>query len=331
MISPPQKRRKSEISKIEKISNEPEVLEYTDGFCLQEMEPSNGDIFTFFIHESYFDFQHPGISDRNIYGNVHYTIGSDLVAVAMHTGVLFIDPKYKESSHKIFCSTSNIFETMCCSDVEYKKRAITYVIPNDVRIKGIVISILICGSPSVFISTNRNGVRSRECTKEDLSFRISNFYILSEFDEMPRIVKKNEYVRDCAVTPSCQLSFTNEIGFKFTKYTFSQFFNVINVINGFFNAYRLFFDVKDERYEIELCYDVCGFCFNVIKIITPNSLEILRRKQSKIVEKEIIVENTELFNIKVGDDYLNFDGKTFKPVGNFLILCLSSKISRSFH
>ena len=302
------------------------AIEYSPFFNVADLNPSIGMTYRIFVDQRFISFMHPPVMDKKLYGFIHYSPESDLAAVIMHTGCLFTDPKSKETTHRQFQTVTNFFETMCCSEAEYHKRAVIYQIKNDVRIKGILVTILICPSPPFYQAANRNGIRSHESSASSFSFRISDFRILSKFDKMPKIVSIEEYRSKIIIQPSFHISFTGEVGIKYTKEIFNQFISPETIANGLFEVYRIFFDSNGQRYELK---PEDNYLFTITRLIDPVSIDIIKRKASSGIDVEIIIEKIELNDIIVSDTFLQFKGIRIQNVDTLSLMNIPGKMSRS--
>lgn len=303
------------------------ALEYSLSFSVLDLSPSYGMKYTIFIDQRFISYMHLPVLDRRIFGFINYSPQSDLAAVVMHTGCLFPDddPNSKETTHRHFQTISNIFEVMCCSETEYDNQANRYQIPKDVRIRGILVSILICPSPTTFQAVTKNGIRSRKTSRESFSYRIADFQILSYYDEMPKIVSIEDYGCKFVHQPIFQTSYTGEIGMKFTKSIFEQFVSIETITNHLFDVYRLFFDSKQNRYEIFI--DKNNF-FSVVRIIDPISIATIKKKPSS-VKTEPIKDNLVFDDIQVGDTYFRFKDILIDDIDTFLLMNMLGKVSRN--
>lgn len=309
-----------------KPSTEITSINYSLFFNVADLNPKIGMTYRIFVDQRFISFMHPPVIDRRLSGFIHYSPESDLVAVIMHTGCLFPDPKSKETTHRQFQTVTNLFETMCCSETEYHKRAVIYHIHNDVRIKGILVTILICPSPLSFQETNRNGIRSHKSSASTFSYRISDFRILTKFDKMPKIVAIKDYVSRRIIQPLFHLSFTGEVGIKYSKEIFDQFISQETIINGLFEVYRIFFDSNGNRYEIKTDDNLS---FTVLRLIDPVMIDIIKRKASSGIEVEKIVENIEFDDIIAGDTYIRFNSVLIRNIDTLSLMNIPGKISRS--
>lgn len=326
MIYHPKIRIKNSNEDIINSPNEITAIEYSLFFNIADLNPSIGMTYRIFVDQRFISYMHPPVIDKKIYGFMHYSPESDLAAVIMHTGCLFADTKSKETTHRQFQTITNFFETMCCSETEYHKRAVIYQIKNDVRIKGILVTILICPSPPSFQAVNRNGIRSKESPPSTFSFRISDFRILTKFDKMPKIVSIEDYCCKIIMQPTFHLSFTGEIGIKYSKEIFTQFISPETITNGIFEVYRIFFDSNGQRYEIKPADDLL---FTINRLIDPVSIEVIKRKTSSGINVEVIIEKIEFNDIFVGDSFLQFKNIIIQNVDTLSLMNIPGKMSRS--
>ena len=265
------------------------------------------------------------VSDRKLFGFIHYSSESDLAAVIMHTGCLFVDVKSKDSSHRQFHTVTNLFETMCCSETEYHKRAVFHVIPNDLRIKGVLVSILICPSPQSYQAINRNGIRSREALASSFSFRICDSRIITKFDNLPLLVPPSEYRADIINSPFFHLSYTGDIGIKYSQSSFTQFISCETAINGVFDVYRVFIDSLGVRYEIR--FNDTGL-LSLYRFLENFSIDVLKRKNYN-PEEELIIDNFDIEDVIAGFDFVMIKDVRIENIDTFLLMNIPGKMSRS--
>ena len=308
-----------------------EAIEYKSDFELDSLKPMVGNIFNFYISTSLLapisstnqKQQHP----LNIWGCTHYTPNSDLAAVAMHSGALFIHPKSKSAIRRRFCTMKNFFEVQNCSEAEYSKIAQFIEIPLDLTVKGVVLQILIDNSPSSFPSVQRNGVKSQEQhTISPYAIRVANFFVISMYDDMPKLVTPEEYVRKTAVVPTFKFSITGEVGIVFKPHMFLQIFSRFNIVNGFFKFNYLYFDIENTRYQ--LLYK-SGTQFQVIKFTDPPTINILKRKQDPAEYGEVIHDSVELSEISVTSKGILVKKQELAPIDIILVSPSSNDSGRN--
>jgi len=309
----------SEITKDTSLADENQfvAIEYSPDFSIDSLQPIVGNIFQIFIPQKYFSPNHKPYTERAIYGVTHYSPNSDLVVLAMHSGALFIHPKSKSATRRRFCTVRNFFEVQNCSEAEYAKMAQVIDIPLDLTIQGILLHVLIDHSPSVFPQFTRNGIKSQDKLEPSkYSLRIANFYVISMYDDMPKIVSEEQYVRRSAAVPSFKFSSTGEVGIVFKPQMFLQILSRFNVLSGFFKVNRLFFDISNERYEIIHLEDAT---FRVIKFNKVFSLSSLRRKGDLSVGFDVEFPKVELSKISVFENGIIIDAKEYSPIDVLLI------------
>lgn len=307
-------------------STEITAINYSLFFKVADLNPSIGMTYRIFVDQRFISYMHPPVNDKKLAGFIHYSPESDLVAVIMHTGCLFPDPKSKETTHRQFQTVTNLFETMCCSETEYHKRAVIHQIQNDVRIKGILVTILICPSPPFYQATNRNGIRSHDSSPSSFSYRISDYRILTKFDKMPKIVSIEDYRSRIIIQPVFHLSFTGEIGIKYTREIFKQFISPETIINGLFEVYRIFFDSNGERYEIKA---EDNLTYTILRLIDPVSIDVIKRRASSGIDVDVIIKNIEFDDIIVGETSIRFGSVLIQNIDTLSLMNIPGKISRS--
>ena len=298
-----------------------EAIEYKPDFQIDSLKPVVGNIFNFYIPNSLLASISTNNSKQqhqtNIWGSTHYTPNSDLAAIAIHSGALFIHPKSKSAIRRRFCTIKNFFEVQNCSESDYLKLAQTIEIPLDLTVKGVVLQILIDNSPSKFPSAPRNGIRSQEQNfMSPYSLRVANFFVISMYDDMPKLVQPEEYVRKTAVVPAFKFSCTGEVGIVFKPHMFLQIFSRFNIVNGFFKINLLYFDIGKTRYQI--LYK-SGTQFSVIKIDDPPTLNVLKRKADPSEYGEVLFESVELSEFSVTSKGILIKKQEFSPVDIILV------------
>lgn len=291
-----------------------QAIEYDPDFNIATLKPEIGNIFQFFIPQHYL------INVKSkIFGATHYSPESDLAAIAVHTGALFVHPKSKSALRRRFCTLKNFFEVQNCNESEYSKLAQTIDIPLDLTVKGVVLQILIDNSPQTFSSVQRNGLKSSEQNHpESYSLRVSNYFVISMYDDMPQIVPPEKYIRMSAAVPTFKFSFTREVGIVYKPNMFLQIFSRFNIVNGFFRANRLYFDdCKQNRYEI-ICLE--GTTFMVVKYENSPTLNILKRKTNPTECGEIIIPSAEFSDFQVTSKGIIINKQEFSPLDVILIV-----------
>jgi hypothetical protein len=303
------------------------TMGYIPYFDMGALNPMVGQTVRVFVDSKYISFTNAAVMDRRIFGFTHYALESDLAAVTMHSGVLFIDPHNKDSTKRQFCTLQNLFEMMCASDGDFNRRANVIEIPRDLRIRGVILLILFCNSPPFFQQSARNGIRSERLEGRRLSMRIANFRILSLFEEIPDVVKPDKVIlKSTSLFRMCR-TFTEELGFVFTKESFMQVLSFSNVVNGLFLVYRLFFDVSAMRYEVVVAESEV-IRLSVLKFNEPIGMSPMRKRE-KLPESEYIVENLAFDEIVVGENCLMFGSQYFGPVSSILLMNIIRKAPKT--
>jgi hypothetical protein len=210
------------------------------------------------------------------------------------------------------------------TDKNYMRRAVVVAIPQDVVIKGVLVVLLFCNSPPQFRASHRNGVRSCEAPLDVCAMRIASFRILTRFDDMPPIAPPFKIARRSIAVPEFRLSFTGELAVRYTPGFMMQVFSLGNISAGLFSIYCIFFDVEGARYQIvmEETDAGLGFAFQVIQLIDPLSLELLKRKSGYAPETEIITEPVSHWDVSVGPDSITFGHKVFSPISDISLLSM---------
>ena len=227
------------------------AIEYVPGRYLTSLNPSIGHIFKVFIPECYISFNNKHISKQDLYGLTYYAPKSDLAAISVHTGCLFINPKMKNVPVRRFCSAVNLFEALSVPEQDYSKAVKVFEYPIDMPLQGVVIDFYIDDSPGHFPSVFRNGLRSLELKDPDqYSIRVVDFNVITMYDEKPKIVSWESYQKRTAVVPKYIFSYTGEIGIIYEPQIFAQIFSRNNVNKGLLKVHKLYFEIGSKRYEI---------------------------------------------------------------------------------
>lgn len=235
------------------------VIQYTPDLDITELNPCVGNIFRIYIDQSY--FTHDYVTKTNqqsyddpeyqIFGSNFYSPTSNLVAITIHTGCLFLNPKIRTHKAKRFCSIQNVYEATSVPDQDYYKFAKIVEYPLDLLIQGIIIHVYIDDSPEYYLRTERNGIRSQEKgTPDRFCVRIIDSTLITMYDEIPPFVSPNEYSPSFAVAPKYSFAETGELGIAFDPRLFVQILSRNNVSKGMFRVFKLFFEVGKIKYEI---------------------------------------------------------------------------------
>jgi hypothetical protein len=303
-------------------------MEYVPYFPLKTLSPISGQTLPVVVDSRFITFSHAPLVDRQLYGCTHYSLDSDIAALVMHTGVLFLDPRTKDSRHRQFCRTSNLYEVMGLPDKDYVRQAVVVEIPQDVVIKGVLVVLLFSNSPPAFRASNRNGVRSRDAPLDVCAMRIASFRILTRFDEVRPLVRPFKVGRKSTVAPDFCLSCMGELAIRYSRDFIVQLFSLANIFAGLFSVYHIFFDVHRERYEIvmeDTDTDI-GVQFQVEQLLEPVSLEMLKRRSSYVPQAKPIGDPVPYWAISPGVDSLAFGDNVFSPVSHISLLTISGRI-----
>lgn len=290
---------------------------------METLKPQIGNIFQFFIPNALFTPYSPQNMNKQqqnqlpLWGSTHYTPQSDLTAIAAHTGALFIHQKSKSAIRRRFCTIKNFYEVQNCSEADYSKTAQITEIPLDLVVKGVILQILIDNSPASYPSITRNGIKSQEFNQPaQYSLRVSNFFVVTMYDDMPNLVSPEDFIRKQAVVPSYKFSITGEVGIVYKPHMFLQIFSRFNVVNGFFNSNRLFFDIGRVRYEIKL---KTGTKFQLIKFDDTPTLNALKRRSDTAEFGDIVHDDIDLSEFSVTSRAIIIRKESFEPVDTILI------------
>lgn len=227
------------------------AVEYHPDFNIHAFGPTHGDVIHVFIPEKYISYQYKPISEHHCFGSGYYAPCSDIAAMAVHHGCLFVMPRLKNAAHRRFCSVENAFEIISQPDSAYAKLAKIVDFPLDLRVRGVLVTIYIDDPPPVFVSSVHNGYRSNE-TKEKFQFsmRILSFNVITMYDPYPYVVSEKEYVKDKVVLPLFKIFSGSEVGIDYNPDMFLQIFSRFNVSKGLLQSFCLILFVGSEQYEI---------------------------------------------------------------------------------
>jgi hypothetical protein len=284
------------------------AMEYVPGFDFQSLEPKVGNMFRFYIGQRYISPMHPPIAERELYGCTYYAPQSDLAAMAMHFGCLFFHSKRKSSVRRLNC-VKNAIEICLCGESEYHKRCSLMAIPGDIGLKGIVVTICVENAPSHFHQVARNGIRSKDMQPTlPYCLRISHFYLVSGFDEMPLLVAPSEYVRQTFQPMQLRPGENGEVFVPFSPQIFFQLFTRLNIANGIFSVFRIFLLVGDGKMEV--CF-VEGTKMKVLSIAESGLVSDLVKKRISYQEEVAV---GELHQFEANEAGLVVNGVSIGPV-----------------
>lgn len=227
------------------------AIQYKPTFKWEELEPEIGNIFRFFIDQNYFRPSHKPIQERQLYGSTYNAPMSDLVCMAMHFGCLHFQSKRKSTTRRRLLTTKNALEICLCGEAEYHKRAITIPVAQEIDLKGVVVTVCVERSPNHFPQVNRNGIRSRDTQLNfRYSLRISNYYLVTEFDEMPHLVEPQDFVRQNFIPIQLVAQENGESMIPFSRAMWAQIITRLNIANGMFTIFRIFLVLGDGKAEL---------------------------------------------------------------------------------
>lgn len=293
------------------------AIEYTEDFNISALNPKSGDVFRFFIAERYISFSYKAIEQGQCYGSIHYSPQSDIAAIAFHSGCLFVNPRLKTVLPRRLCTIENLFETMSCSEAEYPKVAIIIDLPIDLGIRGVLIQLYIDSSPGFFPSLQRNGFTSNEWNHpESFSMRITHSSLLTLYDPLPQLVHPGKFVRQIAQiaqVPILKFTVNNEIGIKFTPEIFVQIFSRLNVVQGMFQLFKLFFEADKFRYEIVHLEE---FKFKVTRLLCES------------IFQDVVAE-AEMTEFYVTQNAIRVLSYRFESVDSIVLVRQNMRMSRS--
>lgn len=232
-----------------KINDKKPIL-YSPEFDINYYSPKPGQLFLIYIPLKYISHEYKPIAEQKIGGTDYYTSWSDIAAIVMHSGCLFLLPKSKARTYPRYCTVLNYHEVACRSEARYKEMAAIQEFPLDYRIKGIIVQIFIEQSLPCFLGTTRNGITSKDQEIQDFfAIRINDYLILTPNDSEPECFncKDQNYSRDAALISPYKITDIGDVGISFQPASFYQFFNRDTIDRGFLNIYRFFFDVSPTK------------------------------------------------------------------------------------
>lgn len=299
------------------------AIEYTYPFDVQKLEPRVGNIYRFFIHEKFFVLTHPPIAERGLYGCTYYAPHSDLTAIAMHFGCIFTSHKRKATTRRRLSTVRNALEICLCSEGEYHRRSNTLILAPELDLRGVVVTLCIDHSPSTFPQVMRNGIRSREFPRPcPFCLRISHFYLVTGFDEMPRLVPPGEFIHG-SFQPIQRALENGEVSIPYSPLMFLQIFTRLNIANGIFSAFRIFLLVNDGFAEVVFTE---GTRMKVMML--PEGATVSDAQKRRIVGSEIAAGEIHLF--EPSENALTVSGTVIGPIhGIVLVQGPSGKTQRS--
>jgi hypothetical protein len=304
-----------------------EAVEYVPFLTFTGLDPFVGQTMDIFVHSRFISFSHAPIADRKLYGSVHYSPDSDLAAVVMHSGVLFVSAKARDSTRRQFCTTLNFFEALCCSESEYPKRVMVRELPIELGIQGVLISILFTHSPASFASVNRNGIRSQAAPPYAFSIRIANYRILTAFDEIPPFNSVLDIRKiTCSVPIFCE-SLTRDVGIHYSEDLFLEVFSLSNICNRFFAVYRLFFDVHGSRYELAL-QDEEEILFILLKFHEAVPVSVMKRRSGSGPDVDVVGDRIPFWEIEGRENSIKFGSFLLGPVDNMVLMTMTGKLTK---
>ena len=291
-------------------------IEYYCGFDINELKPRIGNIFSVFIREDLLLRRNLPIANRNINGCVFYDPSSDLAAIAIHCGCLFSHPEKSSVFRRKWCTIRNFYEVMFYPDAEYMKQAILYEFPQNITILGLNVQYFIDNSPKSFISSNRNGLKTRSNNQSALySIRIHSFRIITEFDQKPILVSPSDYMCLSIPMPVFKLGSDNDLGMSYNAAIFTQIFSPYNCFYGFFIIYRLFFECDLQLFEI-FTEDSINFSIVHIKNISIRDLKVKSRAK---YSSEVLESGLKLHEFVIKHTGIKIRDKLYDPISTVYV------------
>jgi hypothetical protein len=290
-----------------------DAIEYAPGFDFQSLDPKIGNMFRFFVDQKYIAPTHPPIAERELYGSTYYAPHSDLAAMVRHFGCLFF-PSKRKSAQRRLNSISNAVEICLYGESDYHKRANVIQIPPEFGLRGVVVTVCIENTPTRFSQVFRNGIRSKDAQPTlSYSLRIAHFYLVSAFDDMPRLVAPSEYVRQSFHPIQLRPGSSGEMLIPFSSAVFSQIFTRLNITNGMFAVFRIFFVLVEAKVEVSF---IEGTRMKLSEYSeNAPALEIVKRK---LQPSELV--SGELSQFEVSDTDLLVNGISVGPISGIIMV-----------
>jgi hypothetical protein len=283
------------------------AIEYSSPFDFQSLDPRVGNIFRIFIDHKFFSPIHPGIAERSFYGSAYYAPGSDIVAVAFHLGCVYFSLK-RNAPRRRLLTIKNAIEISLCGEGEHHKRALSIPIPPELELRGVVLTVCIDYSPRTFPSVSRNGLRSREMPRScPYSIRVSHFFLVTIFDEMPTFVAPGDFVRGSFQPFQLRAAEGGELSIPFSKVAFYQIFTRLNIANGMFLVFRIFFILQEGLVEVAF---VEGTKMRIVPV--PEGQSVSDALKKKVGQSEIA--SGEIHKFEPSETGLVVDGMAIDPI-----------------
>ena len=297
------------------------AIEYTPDLRIASLDPRPGDIFHFFVDEKYTNFSHPPLAQRMVFGSPYYAPDSDISAISSHFGCLFQYHKRKSSSYRRLNTVRNALELCLCGEAEYHRRAQIYQFPLEARPRGVFLTICVDYAPPSFSQCNRNGIRSRDLhEKRPYSLRVAHFWLVSDFDGPIEFKSPAEFVRHKYVLPPLkEVTPNHEVFLDFDPLFLNQFLTRLNIMNGLFSVYRVFFEIQNQK-KIEVTTDIpCNLIlYEVSEEATPSELAKKRDQRGKELKR------CELSEVQILPNYLLFEKYLIENIKNIILIHIVS-------
>lgn len=226
-------------------------IKYQSKFNINALDPHLGDIFSIFVPISYFLKDSKPISEMDVYGSKWYSSSSDIVAMIVHSHLIFQTPNTYHFAQSYFSTITNFEEIMILPDSQFNEKARFLNIPLDLKIKGIIVEIFIDYPLKLYPSVDLNSIISKEKKGEgDYSFRIIHYGIVSAYDNMPNCVNPNEYVRTKAYTTKFVETEDGIILMSFNSNFFNQTISYFSNNSKAFGSFVIFFYDNIDKFQV---------------------------------------------------------------------------------
>jgi hypothetical protein len=176
-----------------------------------------------------------------------------------------------------------------------------------------MLTIAIDYSPKTFPQVSRNGLRSREMPRLcPYSMRISHFWLVTVFDEKPRLVPPIEFIRGTFQPFQLRTSESGEVSVPFSKVAFYQLFTRLNIANGMFAVFRIFFILHEGFAEVAF---IEGTKMKIVMV--PEGVlvnEAMKRRPSQFE-----IASGEIHRFEASDTGLIVAGVAIEPIHGIIL------------
>ena len=324
MISPPNETKQESTLFVPGQTQGVVSIYFEPNFDINSLNPQVGDIFRFYIPNKYFLYSYQPLSDRKVYGFTHYSPNSDIAVMSAHFGCLFQKHTRKPRPKSDINTVRNAFEISGCTESEYHKREDVISFPQDSLVKGVLVTICIDQPLEHYISFNRNGIRSREFSSPTtFSMRISHFYLVTIFDEMPQCVSPESFVRGRYIIPKILSVESYGVTLSYDANFLQSFVSRMNIAQGLFNTYRIV--LNNNKHKRELCL-VTNTILKISDIDFPKYKYVDLWKRNDIPGEDII--QFDLNQLKFLDKGLRVGNEHFELVSSIVLINIMKIVKR---